>query len=66
MTVDVAEKQVPGSLAKTLLLGWMTLVACAFVAVSLPAGSTLAAAVPDWLLRLRDALLPWFTSHSLY
>jgi hypothetical protein len=66
MTEDVGAEQAPGSLAKMLLLGWMALVACAFVAVSLPMGSALAATVPEWLLRVRDALLPWFTSHSLY
>lgn len=54
------------ALVKVLLLAWMAAVGFIFVAVFMPPDSSIAAAMPDWILRVRAVLLPWFSSSSAY
>lgn len=54
------------AMVKAILFAWMTAVGFVFVAISMPSDGPVAAAMPDWILRLHALLLPWFSSQSIY
>ena len=58
--------RLPSATVKAILFAWMIAVGFVFVAVSMSADGPVAAVMPDWILRLRILLLPWFSSQSIY